>query len=71
MLFRSNPEILTKKTCFVDVELTGDYCRGETVVDRYGVWGQEANVDLVFDIERENFVDLICSALESYGEVEQ
>lgn len=67
----TNPEILTKKACFVDVELTGDYCRGETVVDRYGVWDQEANVDLVFDIERENFVDLICSALESYGEVEQ
>ena len=38
----TNPGDSDKETCFVDVELTGDYCRGETVVDRYGVWGQRS-----------------------------
>lgn len=67
----TNPEILTMKPCFVDVELSGDYCRAATVADRYGVLGQEPNMNVVFDIEREKFIDLLCESLESYGEVEE
>ena len=67
----TNPEILTMKPCFVDVELPGDYCRAATVADPYGVWGQEANINVVMDIDRDRFIDLVCESLESYGEVEQ
>ena len=67
----TNPEILTMKPCFVDVELSGDYCRAATVADPYGVWGQEANINVVMDIDRDRFIDLVCESLESYGEVEQ
>ncbi|MDD4323478.1 MAG: nucleoside hydrolase, partial [Eubacteriales bacterium] len=65
----TNPEILTKTRCYVDVELAGDYCRAATVADRYDVWGQDQNMNVVLDIDREKFIDLLCVALESYGEV--
>ncbi len=67
----TNPEILTMKRSFVDVELSGDYCRAATVADFYGVLGQEANMNVVLDIERDKFIDLLCESLESYGEVRE
>ena len=59
------------KRSFVDVELSGDYCRAATVADFYGVLGQEANMNVVLDIERDKFIDLLCESLESYGEVRE
>ena len=67
----TNPEILTMRPCFVDVELSADYCRAATVADPYGVWGQEANMNVVMGIDRDKFIDLLCESLESYGEVRE
>lgn len=65
----THPEILTMKSCFVDVELSGDYCRAATVADFYGVLNRKANVNVVLDLERNKFIDLLCESLETYGEV--
>ncbi|MGH2386640.1 MAG: nucleoside hydrolase [Chloroflexota bacterium] len=35
--------LLESAPCFVDIETTGELTRGETVVDRFGVWGKPAN----------------------------
>ena len=35
--------LLESADCFVDVETAGELTRGETVVDRFGVWGRPAN----------------------------
>ncbi len=35
--------LLESAHCFVDIETKGELTRGETVVDRFGVWGHPAN----------------------------
>lgn len=65
------PEILKMQQLYVAVELTGTYCRGMTVADRFGVLQQKPNVTVVTDIDREAFVDLIAEAAGSYGRTAQ
>lgn len=68
------PEIFTAKKARVDVECTGTYTTGSTVVSfaegvsQGGAEGSvpisEANVDVLFDVDREAFVGLLVDALE-------
>ena len=53
---------------FVAVETDGDYCKGATVADRFGVTGQAPNVNVILDIDREAFVQLLVEAAEHYSE---
>jgi len=62
------PEILTMVKFHVQIETTGDYCRGMTVADRFGVLGQPANVTAVMDIDRKAFINLLVDAAAYYGE---
>ena len=48
---------------FVDVELGGEWSRGQTVVDHLGVTGREPNVDVVLAASRERFVQRLHAAL--------
>jgi pyrimidine-specific ribonucleoside hydrolase len=61
------PEIMTMVDMYVAVELTGDYCRGATIVDKTGVLKQPANARVIMDIDREAFVDLLAEAAAHYG----
>lgn len=63
------PEILTIKDLFVQVETTGDLCRGMTVADHFGVCRQPANTSVIIDIDRKAFIDLLVDAASFYGEV--
>lgn len=63
------PEILTMKDYYVQVETAGDYCRGMTIADRFGVLQQPANATVILDIDRQAFVDLIVEAISFYGAV--
>ena len=65
------PEILTTRDMYVQVETTGDYCRGMTVADLYGLCGQPANAKVILDIDRQAFADLLVEAAKTYGEVAQ
>jgi len=62
------PEILTVKDYYVQVETTGDFCRGATIADHYGLSGQPTNTHAVIDIDREGFIDLLAEAVAWYGE---
>ena len=61
------PEILTMQEMYVEIETTGDYCRGATVGDRLNVLNKPANARVIMDIDRQGFVDLLAEAAECYG----
>jgi pyrimidine-specific ribonucleoside hydrolase len=61
------PEILTYKDYFVQVETSGDFCRGATVADHYGFSKQPVNVRALVGIDREGFIDLLAEASAWYG----
>jgi len=55
--------ILKSERRYVDVELGGAHTRGQTTVDWVSRTGQEANVTLALDIDRERWGDLMTKAL--------
>lgn len=61
------PEILTTQELYVQIERTGEYCRGMTVADRNGVYGKPTNATVITDIDREAFIDLLVAAASYYG----
>ncbi|GAB3945318.1 pyrimidine-specific ribonucleoside hydrolase RihA [Spirosoma harenae] len=52
------------KPCYVDVEVAGKLTTGTTVVDFFNVLKQEPNVDFVYDINREKYIQLIYDAVQ-------
>lgn len=63
----TNPEILTAKKYFVQIETSGDFCRGATIADYYGHAHQPSNVTVLTGIDRQAFVDLLAEAAAWYG----
>ncbi len=58
------PELFTSKLCHADIETKGKLTLGNTVVDVYEVLKKEKNITLLYDIDREGFVDLLAAHLE-------
>lgn len=50
-----NPNVVKTRTLNVVIEKNGEYTRGQTVVDLYGVSGRDANVDFALEVD----VDLL------------
>lgn len=46
-----NPDWFTARKLHVDIELRGEYTRGQTVVHMIDRWGQDPNVDVLLDID--------------------
>jgi purine nucleosidase len=64
MAIALEPEIATlTKRLFVAVETGGEWCRGQTVVDRRGVTKREPNVDVVLEADRERFLAMLHEAV--------
>lgn len=63
----TKPEILTARDYYVQVETSGDFCRGATVADHYGFSQQPPNTHVLVDIDREGFIDLLVEAAARYG----
>ncbi len=61
------PEILSGRDLYVQVETTGDFCRGATIGDLNRVSGKPPNAYCLNDIDREAFVDLLVEAVAYYG----
>ncbi len=60
------PEIFTTARRWVGVETQGKYTQGMTVVDYYMLTGNEPNTDIMLDIDRQAFVDLLAERLAFY-----
>jgi pyrimidine-specific ribonucleoside hydrolase len=63
IVFLVDPSLFSWKKAHVDVECRGRFSTGATVVDFRGKDGREMNVDVVLDIDRPRFIDLIDAAL--------
>ncbi|WOT04468.1 pyrimidine-specific ribonucleoside hydrolase RihA [Shewanella youngdeokensis] len=62
------PELFTSYDCWVGVETKGEYTQGMTVVDRYQLTDRPHNTQVLSDLDREGFVDLIVECLTAYNQ---
>ncbi len=60
------PEIFTTARRWIGVETQGKYTQGMTVVDYFMLSGNEPNTDIMLDIDRQAFVDLLAERLAFY-----
>lgn len=64
------PEILESHDYFIQIETTGDFCRGMTLADRYGSLHNSPNAKVLTGIDRAAFVGLLADAAAFYGKAE-
>ena len=62
------PEIMESSAFYVQVETTGDFCRGMTVADFRGKLGKKPNATVLMDIDRQAFVEWLIKTIAAYGE---
>lgn len=55
VMYLLNPRLFKTQACHVEVDLYGEYTRGSTVVDLLHISEHPANVNVVLDVDRENF----------------
>jgi pyrimidine-specific ribonucleoside hydrolase len=60
-----NPAIFKTKSCFVDVEMSGKLTSGTTVVDFYHVLEKENNAEVAYDIDREQYIQMLYQAIKN------
>ena len=65
-----HPDIFTIRPMYVQIETAGEYCRGTTVGDLLGFSGHAPNADVLMDVDRDRFADLLVEAIKFYGEAE-
>jgi purine nucleosidase len=64
MAIALQPDIATKtKSLFVAVEAGSELCRGQSVVDHFGVLGKQPNTEVVLEASRQKFLDLLYAAV--------
>ena len=56
--------VLNTKFVHVDIETRGEFTRGQTVVDVYGITRKAPNVEVAFDLDLEKFKDLTFEAIK-------
>jgi pyrimidine-specific ribonucleoside hydrolase len=59
-----DPTMFTSKPCYVAVETTGTLTTGTTVVDFFDILKQPPNTEVVYDIDRERYMNLIYEAVQ-------
>lgn len=66
LLYLLNPDMLETKKHYVTVDIDGEYTRGCTVTDFFGITGHAANAEVAFDIKREQFIEQLFCAFHFY-----
>ena len=61
-----HPEIFVIRDYYVITELGGQYSRGETVADVYGLTGNKPNCRAVVGLDREKFVEYLIEACKTF-----
>jgi purine nucleosidase len=58
------PEVAAEtKSLFVAIEAQSELCRGQSVVDHFGVLGKKPNAEVVLKASREQFWTMLCDAV--------
>jgi pyrimidine-specific ribonucleoside hydrolase len=60
-----DPGMFVSKSCFVDVETCGTLTTGTTVVDFYRVLENEPNAEVVYDMDRERYIEMLYQAIKN------
>lgn len=63
----TNPEILKTELLNVDIELKGEFTTGMTVVDIHKRLGKKGNADVLMEIDKKAYVNLIIEAVNKYN----
>lgn len=62
-----DPDMFESRLMNVDVETKGELTTGETVCDYYELTGKPKNTDVLLDIDREKFIQLIMDSLKTFS----
>ena len=62
------PAVLDTRFLHVDIETKGEFTRGATVVDRYGITGKKPNAEVSFGIDLSKFKRLVFDAIKRLDE---
>lgn len=60
------PEIYKCKKCNVEIELKGEFTRGKTVVDYYNVTDKVKNTEVLFEVDKDAFVEKLVHTIETF-----
>ena len=60
-----DPGMFTSRACFVEVETKGELTSGATVVDFYNVMNRTPNAEVCYDINRENYIEMLAAAIRN------
>ncbi|MEE6726135.1 pyrimidine-specific ribonucleoside hydrolase RihA [Pediococcus acidilactici] len=63
-----NPQMFQSRLMNVDVELQGKLTTGETVCDYYELTNKPKNTEVLLDIDRKKFIQLIMNSLKIFSE---
>lgn len=61
-----NPDLFETMKCHVDIETSGEFTTGATVADMNDVLKKEKNVDVVLDVDRKAFIELLIKSMKHY-----
>lgn len=64
----THPELFSGRDMHVAVETAGRYCRGATLGDDRGIFGQKNNAHVLLDVDREGFARLLTQAVGHWRE---
>ena len=63
-----DPAVLDTRFLHVDIETKGEFTRGATVVDLYGVTGKKPNAEVSFGLDLSKFKGLVFDAIKRLDE---
>ena len=66
-----HPEIFEMHEYHVEIETSGDFCRGMTVPDFMGTTGKAPNAICITGVDRQAFADYLVEAVAHYGEMKR
>lgn len=62
-----NPDMFTSRKLNVMIDTEGEHTTGCTVTDFLGVTGRTPNVDVLLDVDRHQFIDMLIEAVNHYN----
>ena len=63
-----NPDVVKTRFLHVDIETKGEFTRGETVVDVYGITGKAPNADVALELNLPLFKEIVFSHIKKLDE---
>lgn len=63
-----HPEFFEMQDYYVQIETNGEYCKGTTVADIYGVTGKAPNARCILNVDRDKFADFLVQSIQFYSE---